>query len=129
MRRQDARSDASVSGGDGLVLASARGRWVLLATVLGSAIAAIDATVVGVALPAMTGLCVVDQDGQTLFCSHESGAAAVRALTQSAGASSGGRLAFAFENEAYLANYRELFLQPRFGVRGWSTFVLRIRWI
>ena len=38
---------------DGLVLASARGRWVLLATVLGSAIASIDATVVGIALPAI----------------------------------------------------------------------------
>jgi EmrB/QacA subfamily drug resistance transporter len=37
----------------GLVLASARGRWVLLATVLGSAIASIDATVVGIALPAI----------------------------------------------------------------------------
>ena len=30
-----------------------RGRWVLLATVLGSAIASIDATVVGIALPAI----------------------------------------------------------------------------
>ncbi|HXF20314.1 MAG TPA: MFS transporter, partial [Streptosporangiaceae bacterium] len=30
---------------------SARGRWVLLATVLGSAMASIDATVVGIALP------------------------------------------------------------------------------
>ena len=37
----------------GLVMASARGRWVLLATVLGSAIASIDATVVGIALPAI----------------------------------------------------------------------------
>ena len=37
----------------GLALASARGRWVLLATVLGSAIASIDATVVGIALPAI----------------------------------------------------------------------------
>ena len=37
----------------GLVLASARGRWVLLATVLGSALASIDATVVGIALPAI----------------------------------------------------------------------------
>ena len=37
----------------GLVFASARGRWVLLATVLGSAIASIDATVVGIALPAI----------------------------------------------------------------------------
>ena len=33
--------------------ASARGRWVLLATVLGSAMASIDATVVGIALPAI----------------------------------------------------------------------------
>ena len=38
---------------DGLVLASAQGRWVLLATVLGSAVASIDATVVGIALPAI----------------------------------------------------------------------------
>ncbi len=35
------------------MLASARGRWVLLATVLGSAVASIDATVVGIALPAI----------------------------------------------------------------------------
>jgi EmrB/QacA subfamily drug resistance transporter len=39
--------------GEGLVLASGPGRWVLLATVLGSAIASIDATVVGIALPAI----------------------------------------------------------------------------
>ena len=36
-----------------LSYASARGRWVLLATVLGSAMASIDATVVGIALPAI----------------------------------------------------------------------------
>jgi EmrB/QacA subfamily drug resistance transporter len=35
----------------GLRYSSARGRWVLLATVLGSAMASIDATVVGIALP------------------------------------------------------------------------------
>lgn len=40
--------------GDGtLTTASARGRWVLTATVLGSALAQIDATVVGIALPAV----------------------------------------------------------------------------
>ena len=32
---------------------SGPGRWVLLATVLGSAIASLDATVVGIALPAI----------------------------------------------------------------------------
>src|SRR5207245_9373832 len=36
-----------------LRMASASGRWVLFATVLGSAMAAIDATVVGLALPAI----------------------------------------------------------------------------
>jgi EmrB/QacA subfamily drug resistance transporter len=34
-------------------MSSAAGRWVLLATVLGSALASIDATVVGIALPAI----------------------------------------------------------------------------
>jgi len=37
----------------GLRYASATGRWVLAATVLGSGIAALDATVVGIALPAI----------------------------------------------------------------------------
>ena len=37
----------------GLVYKSGPGRWVLLATVLGSAMASIDATVVGIALPAI----------------------------------------------------------------------------
>ena len=37
----------------GLKYASATGRWVLAATVLGSGIAALDATVVGIALPAI----------------------------------------------------------------------------
>jgi EmrB/QacA subfamily drug resistance transporter len=39
--------------GAGIRYASAPGRWVLLATVLGSGLAAIDATVVGIALPAI----------------------------------------------------------------------------
>jgi len=38
---------------DGLVLASAAGRWVLLATILGSAIATIDGTIVSIALPSI----------------------------------------------------------------------------
>jgi len=41
------------STGAGLRLGTARGRWVVLATVLGTAMASIDATVVGVALPAI----------------------------------------------------------------------------
>ena len=39
--------------GPQLRVSSRAGRWVLLATVLGSAMASIDATVVGIALPAI----------------------------------------------------------------------------
>lgn len=41
------------AGGGGLRLGTARGRWVLLMTILGSGMAGIDATIVGVALPAI----------------------------------------------------------------------------
>src|SRR6266851_7190136 len=41
------------AGIEGLRLKSARGRWVVTSTVLGSGIAALDATVVGIALPAI----------------------------------------------------------------------------
>jgi len=44
---------ATSDAGPGLAYKSAAGRWVLAATVLGSGIAALDATVVGIALPAI----------------------------------------------------------------------------
>src|SRR5215475_14202182 len=49
-----AATPTEVSGDDlDLTYDSPRGRWVLLATVLGSGMASIDATVVGIALPAI----------------------------------------------------------------------------
>jgi EmrB/QacA subfamily drug resistance transporter len=44
---------AAPDAAPGLTYKSTRGRWVLAATVLGSGIAALDATVVGIALPAI----------------------------------------------------------------------------
>jgi len=41
------------AGADGVRLGTAAGRWVLLATILGSGLASIDATVINVALPAI----------------------------------------------------------------------------
>ena len=38
---------------EGIALSSARGRWIVAATVLGSALAMLDATVVNIALPAI----------------------------------------------------------------------------
>jgi EmrB/QacA subfamily drug resistance transporter len=46
-------TSATAETSDGLHLATSRGRWVLVATVLGSAVASIDATVVGIALPSI----------------------------------------------------------------------------
>ena len=46
-------STAAAGGTEGLRLKSARGRWVVASTVLGSGMAALDATVVGIALPAI----------------------------------------------------------------------------
>ncbi|HEY6312080.1 MAG TPA: MFS transporter [Streptosporangiaceae bacterium] len=48
-----APSTAATGGTEGLRLSTARGRWVVAATVLGSGMAALDATVVGIALPAI----------------------------------------------------------------------------
>jgi EmrB/QacA subfamily drug resistance transporter len=53
VQNQAASPAAAADGTGDLRYASARGRWVLLATVLGSAMASIDATVVGIALPAI----------------------------------------------------------------------------
>ena len=46
-------ASAAPGAAPGLAYKSATGRWVLAATVLGSGIAALDATVVGIALPAI----------------------------------------------------------------------------
>ena len=48
-----AGASAAAQEEGGLALSSSAGRWVLLATVLGSAVTAIDATVVGIALPSI----------------------------------------------------------------------------
>jgi EmrB/QacA subfamily drug resistance transporter len=46
-------TDATPGSGSGLRYGSGAGRWVLAATVLGSGIAALDSTVVGIALPSI----------------------------------------------------------------------------
>ena len=52
--RPEAGADgAAADVTSGLRYSSSKGRWVLAATVLGSGIAALDATVVGIALPAI----------------------------------------------------------------------------
>ncbi|TMR11805.1 MFS transporter, partial [Nonomuraea turkmeniaca] len=52
-----------LQSGEHLELKSARGRWVLLATVLGSGLALLDSTVVNVALPFLGGELDARMDG------------------------------------------------------------------
>ena len=49
------RVSSARGGGGSVALGSASGRWILVASILGSALAGIDATVVNVALPAIGG--------------------------------------------------------------------------
>ena len=55
MKRPGSGSEANgaVEGDGQLTFASSQGRWVIAATVLGSGLASIDATVVGIALPSI----------------------------------------------------------------------------
>ncbi len=51
--RAHERNRGTGAGSPALRMSTARGRWVVTATVLGSGMAALDATVVGIALPAI----------------------------------------------------------------------------
>jgi len=73
------------------------------------------------ALPAMTGLCVVEDAGATLFCSNEAGPEAVRAFAGRSRGSASGSFSFEFGGDTHLADYRELFLEREFGIRGWTV--------
>ena len=77
-------------------------------------------------LPAMTGLCVVDDKGLRLFCSQEAEPAAVRELPVHQTASAAGNFSFEQAGAVYLVGYRELFLKPEFGVRGWSIVATKL---
>ena len=71
-------------------------------------------------LPAMTGLCVIDDRGAALFCSDDAAAAAVATLAGRSHGSAAGRFSYDYAGETYFADFRELFLKTQFGVRGWT---------
>jgi len=78
------------------------------------------------ALPAMTGLCVIDDRGAVLFCSDDAGAAAAATLANRSRDSAAGRFSFDHAGKTYLADFRELFLKAQFGIRGWTVVATKL---
>jgi diguanylate cyclase (GGDEF)-like protein len=75
--------------------------------------------------PAFTDFCTIDDSGQIMFCTQPSVPARIRAFASSPRESASGRFSFVNDGEDELANYRELFMAPRFFVHGWTTVAMR----
>ena len=73
----------------------------------------------------ITVFCVLDDRGNLLHCSEpEPPDALLRAASQLPPLASG-RFEYAVKGEMKLANHRELFLEPRFLVQGWTVIAAR----
>ncbi len=75
------------------------------------------------ALPALTDVCVTNENAKPMYCSRPGMPIAASASTSSRDAL--GRFTFTFAGETQLADRRELFLKPTFGVRGWTILAAK----
>jgi diguanylate cyclase (GGDEF)-like protein len=74
--------------------------------------------------PALTDFVVVDERDRLLF-STTSSPVALAAYKASRSDVAAGSLHFDEGSERYLANFREVFMQPRFAVHGWTVIAAR----
>ena len=75
--------------------------------------------------PAFTDFCVIDDALAVLFCTQPQVPAAVRAFARDPGKLAAGRFDFQDDAGRQIANYREVFLAPRFFVHGWTVLASR----
>jgi diguanylate cyclase (GGDEF)-like protein len=78
-------------------------------------------------LAPITVFCVVNELGKLLYCSQPDPPAPLLQLASQLPPVASGRFEYARNGEIQLANHRELFLEPRFLVQGWTVIASRPR--
>ena len=69
--------------------------------------------------------CVVNDRGKLLYCSQPDPPAMLLQLAGHLPPLASGRFEYAYDGRTQLANHRELFLEPRFLVQGWTVIASR----
>ncbi len=73
----------------------------------------------------ITAFCVLNDRGKLLYCSQHDPPAVLLQLASDLPPLASGRFEYAVNGEIQLANHREIFLEPRFLVQGWTVIVAR----
>jgi hypothetical protein len=76
-------------------------------------------------LAPITVFCVVNDRGKLLYCSQHDPPPMLLQLASQLPPVASGRFEYALNGEIQLANHRELFLEPRFLVQGWTVIAAR----
>jgi len=75
--------------------------------------------------PAFTDFCVLDDGTSVLFCTQDRVPSAVRSLARDGLSTAAGRFDYNGDNGKQIANYREVFMAPRFFIHGWTVIASR----
>jgi len=76
-------------------------------------------------LHALTNICVSNENAKPIYCSHPGMPASAPDSNPAQRGSTLGRFTFTLAGEVQLADRRELFLKPMFGVRGWTILAMK----
>jgi diguanylate cyclase (GGDEF)-like protein len=76
-------------------------------------------------LAPITVFCVVNDHGKLLYCSQPDPPPKLLQLASHLSPVASGRFEYPLNGETQLANHRELFLEPRFLVQGWTVIAAR----
>src|SRR5207245_2238507 len=71
--------------------------------------------------PPPTEICVTDDNGRLLYCSEPGVSAKLREMATRLPPVASGRFEYSDGERTHLANHREIFLEPRFLVQGWTV--------
>ena len=75
--------------------------------------------------PAFTDFCIIDDGTAVLFCTDTPVPDAIRTFARQTSRSAAGHFEFEDKDGKALANFREVFMAPRFFVHGWTVVAAR----